>query len=340
MGSQLPSWAPTRSAAGAKASRFGANSADSETDWYAAAHSSAKNSTKVGVERMEDGDNRHQQPLQTSDPLAYIDDFNLEPLQLNSQLQYPDMETIRLHRHTSPAFHRPLGSSPPPHSLHTLLPPPQAFPGLQEVRYSSPETPPGSTPSPGSAHSTLPPAPLQLTSLEVTATELVWRGGTLHQQDQALDLRGQCEARLGEWVAMDYPADGDELGEVGDPSADDAILGEESAIISNQQLVNLSVRELNKRLHGVPREEVVKLKQKRRTLKNRGYAQNCRSKRLLQRQDLEENNKALVSSSERMRAELERVVKECGLLRRQVEEYERVHAQCLGVSQPGSHYMS
>ena len=31
---------------------------------------------------------------------------------------------------------------------------------------------------------------------------------------QALDLRGQCEARLGEWVAMDYPADGDELGEV------------------------------------------------------------------------------------------------------------------------------
>ena len=35
-------------------------------------------------------------------------------------------------------------------------------------------------------------------------------------------------------------------------------------------------------------------------------------------QDLEENNKALVSSSERMRAELERVVRECGTLRRQV----------------------
>ena len=145
------------------------------------------------------------------------------------------METIRLHRHSSPttAFHRPLGSPPPP-SLHTLLPPPQVFPSLQEVRYSSPETPPGSTPSPSLSYPTLPPAPLHLTSLEVTATELVWRGGTLHQQDQvqasqrntdyyveqclmnmqALDLRGQCEARLGEWVAMDYPTDGDELGEV------------------------------------------------------------------------------------------------------------------------------
>merc|ERR1712110_861104 len=139
MGSQLPS------AAGAKASRFRANSADSETDWLASTFlADCQDSIEVKVGRMEQGD-RHQQPLQTSDPLAYIDDFNLEPLQLNSQLQYPDMETIRLHRHTSPAFHRPLGSSPPPHSLHTLLPPPQSFPSLQEVRYSSPEQAPTSS---------------------------------------------------------------------------------------------------------------------------------------------------------------------------------------------------
>ncbi|ODN00386.1 Transcription factor MafA [Orchesella cincta] len=63
--------------------------------------------------------------------------------------------------------------------------------------------------------------------------------------------------------------------------------------IPDEVLTSKPVRELNKLLHGYPRDAIVKLKQKRRTLKNRGYAQNCRTKRLHQKNQLEVTNKVL-----------------------------------------------
>lgn len=81
-------------------------------------------------------------------------------------------------------------------------------------------------------------------------------------------------------------------------------------LINDDLLMKLSVRELNKRLHGCPREEVVRLKQKRRTLKNRGYAQNCRSKRLQQRHDLEITNRHLQHELQKIRMELGRIAQE------------------------------
>lgn len=81
-------------------------------------------------------------------------------------------------------------------------------------------------------------------------------------------------------------------------------------LVNDDLLMTLTVRELNKRLHGCPREEVVRLKQKRRTLKNRGYAQNCRSKRLQQRNDLEITNRNLQSELKKIHQDLMRISQE------------------------------
>ncbi|XP_017768952.1 PREDICTED: transcription factor MafA-like [Nicrophorus vespilloides] len=93
----------------------------------------------------------------------------------------------------------------------------------------------------------------------------------------------------------------------------------EDISLNDEMLMTLSVRELNKRLHGCPREEVVRLKQKRRTLKNRGYAQNCRSKRLQQRQDLETTNRSLQNELHRIKMELARVSQERDLLKQRLQ---------------------
>lgn len=71
--------------------------------------------------------------------------------------------------------------------------------------------------------------------------------------------------------------------------------------ISSYQLINMSVKELNKRLSSCPSFVVAKLKRCRRTLKNRGYAKNCRIRRMAARDRLEQINIRLVDENRELK---------------------------------------
>ncbi|XP_068226901.1 transcription factor MafK isoform X2 [Palaemon carinicauda] len=86
--------------------------------------------------------------------------------------------------------------------------------------------------------------------------------------------------------------------------------------ISDDELVSISVRDLNRqlKLRGLNREDIIKMKQRRRTLKNRGYAASCRIKRIEQKDELESEStteqvemEKLVNENMSMRSEIDRL---------------------------------
>lgn len=97
----------------------------------------------------------------------------------------------------------------------------------------------------------------------------------------------------------------------------------QSSHVSDDELINLTVKDLNRMLKGMTRDEVIRLKQRRRTLKNRGYAANCREKRISQKDSLETEKHHLKAEVDRLRRENDVVKMELHALRSKCEALER-----------------
>ena len=80
--------------------------------------------------------------------------------------------------------------------------------------------------------------------------------------------------------------------------------------LKDEDLVNLSVRELNKRIRGWPMCEVRKIRKRRRSLKNRGYANVCREKRRKEEHNIVQQREDMLAQLQRLRTELEQARKE------------------------------
>jgi hypothetical protein len=79
--------------------------------------------------------------------------------------------------------------------------------------------------------------------------------------------------------------------------------------ITERDLQRFSVKELNRFLksNGLSKEQQQRIKNRRRTLKNRGYAQNCRVKRINNKKSLEFQNEELHKELDHLKADLEKV---------------------------------
>lgn len=93
---------------------------------------------------------------------------------------------------------------------------------------------------------------------------------------------------------------------------------EANRIISDPDLINIDIKELNKMLkeRGISKDLATRLKQRRRTLKNRNYASSCREKKDEEILTLEKEKGTEVEEITRMEEENEMIQKDIEQMKR------------------------
>lgn len=86
--------------------------------------------------------------------------------------------------------------------------------------------------------------------------------------------------------------------------------------LSDEEIKNLRVQELNQLLRRLPQDEAAKIRRRRRNLKNRGYALTCRQRRLQLQEELLNENSFLKRQLEDNREKLDYVTKERNVYKR------------------------
>jgi len=104
-----------------------------------------------------------------------------------------------------------------------------------------------------------------------------------------------------------------------------------SSALSDDELMSLTTRELNRRLQSVPSGERNRLKQRRRTLKNRGYAQTCRTRRIVGQNQLKHANEALVEEVNQLKGTVRTLTAERDHYREQCDFYRERCENCEGL---------
>ena len=80
--------------------------------------------------------------------------------------------------------------------------------------------------------------------------------------------------------------------------------------ITDQEIANLWIQELNKLLRNLPREEAARIRRRRRNLKNRRYSLSCRLRKQREHEDLINENTSLKKKLEDGKCKLLKVEKE------------------------------